>query len=270
MRHPGLDQRGDRPQPRQLPERRVVADGVIGDNPSLGEARPAAVGHRADPDPDGAPHRGHRPGRAVLRRRQAVEVADDARAQLKDDAGAVLDAAVTALEAVPDEHSGVLGSTRRSPRPRSRRPCARRSSTGWASSPSSPSVRCAPPSRGAGSRRRCSSRWRSWASRPRSPGCGRCARRSDDGARHRAIWVLRRPPGRIIPRFARRPAASRKRPTAYPMGYGVIGNTGDSGSSVLGSSPGTPALVLGLAAGGDSENSPPSVRFFSVARRLAR
>src|SRR6188508_1256064 len=41
------------------------------------------------------------------------------------------------------------------------------------------------------------------------------------------------------------------------MGYGVIGNTGDSGSSVLGSSPGTPALVLGLAAGGDSEKFPP-------------
>ncbi|HYJ82129.1 MAG TPA: hypothetical protein VEW26_04690, partial [Allosphingosinicella sp.] len=40
----------------------------------------------------------------------AVEVADDARAQLKDDSGAVLDAAVSALEAVPDDHSGVLGS----------------------------------------------------------------------------------------------------------------------------------------------------------------
>ena len=25
-----------------------------------------------------------------------------------------------------------------------------------------------------------------------------------------------------------------------PLGYGVIGNTGDSGSSILGSSPGTP------------------------------
>ena len=41
----------------------------------------------------------------------AVEVADDARAQLKGDAGAVLDAALVALEAVPDEHSGVLGGT---------------------------------------------------------------------------------------------------------------------------------------------------------------
>ena len=28
------------------------------------------------------------------------------------------------------------------------------------------------------------------------------------------------------------------------LGYGVIGNTGDSGSSVLGSSPGTPALFF--------------------------
>jgi hypothetical protein len=26
-----------------------------------------------------------------------------------------------------------------------------------------------------------------------------------------------------------------------PMGYGVIGNTADSGSAILGSSPGTPA-----------------------------
>ena len=60
----------------------------------------------------------------------AVEVADDARAQLNDDAGAVLDAAVAALEAVPDEHSGVLGSERSSPPRPSRRRCARRSSTG--------------------------------------------------------------------------------------------------------------------------------------------
>ncbi len=42
----------------------------------------------------------------------AVAVADDARAQLTADAGAVLDAAITALETVPDEHSGVLGSER--------------------------------------------------------------------------------------------------------------------------------------------------------------
>ena len=31
-----------------------------------------------------------------------------------------------------------------------------------------------------------------------------------------------------------------------PLGYGVIGNTGDSGSSILGSSPGTPAIQLRL------------------------
>ncbi|HSF98671.1 MAG TPA: glutamate--tRNA ligase, partial [Ornithinibacter sp.] len=40
----------------------------------------------------------------------AVEVTEDARAQLKDDAGAVLDAATAALETLPDEHSGLLGS----------------------------------------------------------------------------------------------------------------------------------------------------------------
>src|SRR5690606_8650279 len=33
------------------------------------------------------------------------------------------------------------------------------------------------------------------------------------------------------------------RPTVSPLGYGVIGNTADSGSVVLGSSPGTPATV---------------------------
>ena len=40
----------------------------------------------------------------------AVEVADDARAQLTDDAGGVLDAAMTVLEAVPDDRTGVLGA----------------------------------------------------------------------------------------------------------------------------------------------------------------
>ncbi len=40
----------------------------------------------------------------------AVEVADDARAQLTEDAGQVLDAALTALEAVPDDRDGPLGS----------------------------------------------------------------------------------------------------------------------------------------------------------------
>src|SRR5690606_18300447 len=45
-----------------------------------------------------------------------------------------------------------------------------------------------------------------------------------------------------------------------PLGYGVIGNTADSGSVVLGSSPGTPALT------------PPLPRGFSfvVAPALAR
>ena len=38
--------------------------------PLARRAGPAAGRHRADPDPDGAPHRGHRPGRPVLRRRR--------------------------------------------------------------------------------------------------------------------------------------------------------------------------------------------------------
>jgi glutamyl-tRNA synthetase len=40
----------------------------------------------------------------------AVEVADDARAQLGENAAQVLDAATAALTEVPDEHEGVLGS----------------------------------------------------------------------------------------------------------------------------------------------------------------
>ena len=35
-----------------------------------------------------------------------------------------------------------------------------------------------------------------------------------------------------------------------PLGYGVIGNTSDSGSFVLGSSPGTPALTVRLLKSG--------------------
>ena len=52
------------------------------------------------------------------------------------------------------------------------------------------------------------------------------------------------------------------------MGYGVIGNTGDSGSSVLGSSPGTPALARGLAPQAIRRKTRRSVRFLSVARPL--
>lgn len=37
------------------------------------------------------------------------------------------------------------------------------------------------------------------------------------------------------------------------MGYGVIGNTADSGSAILGSSPGTPAKSVGLSAMSQSD-----------------
>ena len=123
----------------------LQADGVLGDNPSLGElARLRAV-------------------TALIQTRMvhlteatdlvgpfyvaddAVEVADDARAQLKDDAGAVLDAAQRAARGRrPTSAPGCSAPTRRGPPRPSRPPCARRSSTGSASSRSSPSVRCAP------------------------------------------------------------------------------------------------------------------------------
>ena len=88
----------------------LQADGILGDNPSLGElARLRAVTeliqtrmvHLTEASDLVAP---------FFVPDDAVEVAEDARAQLNDDAGDVLDAATTALEALPDEHAGVLGS----------------------------------------------------------------------------------------------------------------------------------------------------------------
>ena len=124
----------------------LQADGVLGDNPSLGElARLRAVtaliqtrmAHLTEATDLVGP---------FYVADDAVEVADDARAQLKDDAGAVLDAAAEPpSRPSPTSTAGCWAATRRSPQPRSRPPCARRSSTGWASSPSSPSARCAPP-----------------------------------------------------------------------------------------------------------------------------
>jgi glutamyl-tRNA synthetase len=67
-----------------------------------------------------------------------LEVADDARTQLTPDAVGVLAAAISVLEEIDDERSGVLGSPRlSSPR------CAQRSSRAWASSRSSRSGPCA-------------------------------------------------------------------------------------------------------------------------------
>ena len=190
----------------------LEADGVLADNPSLGELARLQEGHRADPDPDGAAHRGQRPGRPFYVADDELEIADDARAQLKDDAGAVLGAAIKALEDVDDSRSGVLGSEQRlDRRRRSRRPCARRSSRGWASSRSSRSVRCAPPSPGSGSARRCSSRWRSSA-RPRPwPGCTGCTTTSpmSSGASRRPIDIAA--PGGHGLRDPRRPAVSARR-----------------------------------------------------------
>ena len=88
----------------------LQADGVLGDNPSLGElARLRAVTeliqtrmvHLTEASDLVAPF--YVPD-------DAVEVADDARAQLTDGAAAVLDAAAGSLRDLPDERSGVLGS----------------------------------------------------------------------------------------------------------------------------------------------------------------
>ena len=88
----------------------LEADGVLGDNPSLGQlARLKKVTELIQT-------------RMVLLTEASalvgpffagddeIEVAEDARAQLKDDSGAVLAAAIKALEDVDDTRSGVLGS----------------------------------------------------------------------------------------------------------------------------------------------------------------
>lgn len=88
----------------------LVADGVLGENPSLGElARLRSVteliqtrmAHLTEATDLVAP---------FYVADDAVEVAEDARAQLKEDAAQVLDAAAAALAELPDERSGVLGS----------------------------------------------------------------------------------------------------------------------------------------------------------------
>ena len=88
----------------------LQADGVLGDNPSLGQL--ARLGKVAELIQT----------RMVLLTEASalvrpffvgddeIEVAEDARAQLKDDSGQVLAAAITALEDVDDSRSGVLGS----------------------------------------------------------------------------------------------------------------------------------------------------------------
>ncbi|KRF28055.1 glutamate--tRNA ligase [Phycicoccus sp. Soil802] len=88
----------------------LQADGVLGDNPSLGQlARLKKVTELIQT-------------RMVLLTEASalvrpfflgddeIEIAEDARAQLKDDSGAVLAAATKALEDVDDTRSGVLGS----------------------------------------------------------------------------------------------------------------------------------------------------------------
>ncbi|WP_457253401.1 glutamate--tRNA ligase [Pedococcus sp. P5_B7] len=88
----------------------LEADGVLGDNPSLGQlARLGKVTELIQT-------------RMVLLTEASalvrpffvgddeIEIAEDARAQLKDDSGEVLAAAIKALEDVDDTRSGVLGS----------------------------------------------------------------------------------------------------------------------------------------------------------------
>ena len=116
-----------------------------------GELGPAREGHRAHPDPHGAAHRGERPRAAVLRRattrsRSPTTPAPSSRTTPARCSTPRSRPSRTSTTAAP----GVLGSGAAGRPRRSRRPCARRSSRGWASSPSSRSGRCARRCRAAG------------------------------------------------------------------------------------------------------------------------
>jgi glutamyl-tRNA synthetase len=88
----------------------LQADGVLGADPSLGElARLRQVAELVQTRIAHLTEAGDLV-RPFYVADDAVVVADDARAQLTDDSGRVLDAAIAALEGVPEEHSGVLGS----------------------------------------------------------------------------------------------------------------------------------------------------------------
>ena len=88
----------------------LQADGVLGDTPSLGElARLRQVAALIQTRIAHLTEAGDLV-RPFYVADDAVEVADDARSQLTDDSPRVLDAAIAALEALPDERSGVLGS----------------------------------------------------------------------------------------------------------------------------------------------------------------
>ena len=129
-----------------------------------------------------------------------LEIADDARAQLKENAGEVLgtgDPGARRHRRPP--HRGA-GDGQRLERRRHRGGlCARPSSTDWASSRSSRSVRCARPSPASASRRRCSSRWRSSARRPPWRVC--TGSTTSWPSAESPIWEGVREAGSIGPRF---------------------------------------------------------------------
>src|SRR5699024_2067909 len=111
---------------------------------------------------------------------EELVVADDALKKIGDDPAAVLERAISELEAVPED--GFTAAPLEA---------ALRSAIieAWASSPVWPSARCAAPSPGAGSHRRCSSRWSCWARARAWPGCAPCTHawpRSRPGADPRA------------------------------------------------------------------------------------
>ncbi|QKE84207.1 glutamate--tRNA ligase [Arthrobacter sp. NEB 688] len=88
----------------------LTRDGVLGENPSLGEL--ARLEQVAELIQTRIAHLTEATGLVApfYVADDAVEIADDARAQLKEDAAATLDAASAALAELPAEHHGVLGS----------------------------------------------------------------------------------------------------------------------------------------------------------------
>ena len=144
----GLDGRRVRLAAAALPRRPTACSART---PSLGELARLQGGRRAHPDPDGAPHRGHRPGRPVLRRRRPAVESPTTPARSSRTTPPPCSTPPCRCSGDIDDHSrGLLGTgervDRRGDRGGPARGARRRAGHQAASSPSG---RCAPPSPGA-------------------------------------------------------------------------------------------------------------------------
>ena len=211
-------------------------------SPSLGELAPVDGGRRAHPDADRAPHRGHADlVRSVLRRRRrGRDRRRRPRRQLERRLGRRARRRRATRSACSTSTRAGCSGRRAAGRPRpSRAPCARRPVDGLGIKPKF----AFGPLRTAVSGRRVSPPLfesmeilgkEATLTRLRTLRVHALTRherpRSASPDPRRMIWGVREPTGNIAPRFAYVDRSPVTRPRHTPMGYGVIGNTGDSGS----------------------------------------